>query len=224
MFIRAGWGLLGFGAIILVVSLAFPRIPSFLGIAFILMGPFMMFPGFMDLRTSERSMATRLTIDSNGIQLVRPDESVLSLSWTDPTLQVDVCQLLVPAGGIFPSGDPRLSQPQWIYVYTPPKPYWQIMSPVPEAAAQALLAAAQAHKVQVRAAHVGFYWFKGVKQVTGQLFWQYEGAPPRTSAPNGRLVQVRGSAWANSPTGYRGASKNFTPDRWDTPPMTGGPN
>jgi hypothetical protein len=202
---NSGWGLLILGVTLVVLSIWVPGrqdVTLFAGIVFSVFGPFMMLPAILGRRRARTSAASRLSVDNTGLWFTRTDGTVLSVRWTDPSLQIDICQLTGPDRGFLPAVDPRRAIPQWIYVYTPPNAFWQIWSTVPEDAVSVLVRAAQSHDVPTRVSRVGFFWFQGVKQAEGQLLWEYDGALRRAPNLNGRLFQIRGSMWQNSRTGY----------------------
>jgi len=204
-FMRAGLGLIILGGVFILLSLWVPGkqdATALLGVLFVVVGgPMMMFIAYGVDRQSESNLAAKLELSSLGFRVTRPNGVADAIRWDDPSLEIDVCQLIDSDRGFLPANDARRTTPEWFTAYFRPGAFGYVWGTIPSDAVHSIIQTAESKGVTLRVKHVGFYWLTGPKGLS-QLSWENEGALQRAKSLNGRLIQLRGSMWKDSPTGY----------------------
>jgi len=120
------------------------------------------------------------------------------VEWGDPSLKVDLAQFLSNAEKHLPRGDARLDHPQWVDVFRPPSRFVKLETTLPPAAFDTILREAQRRNLTVQEFRVAFYWHSAPRS-PGWLAYDKEGSVGPKHELNGRVVQIRGSAWKGVP-------------------------
>ena len=135
-----------------------------------------------------------LRLNETTLDFVRRKSPPLTLGWTDPSLKLDLSQIVASPEAVLPKRDARATHPQWVDVFQPPSRRVTLETTLSPEAFTALIQEVQNRKLTVNPVQVAFYWHRAPRS-PGWLAHDVEGqlGPQRTL--NGRIIQVRGSAW-----------------------------